>query len=791
MRQILMLLGAIFFSGISTLYAQIQEDGIPASIAGAVSSKVPFIKLNPDYQALEEQSNKKLVFAYPADWNQVFDLHCTHDTFGSLVVERLGFYSPEAKSLYFEVEDFTLAAGASFYIYTPDYTTIRGKYTSRINPSNGRMAFSPLPGDSLIVERVNVLGSEPSAPFTISRFYHDFFGIIGSEQSTLKSSGSCEVDIACFEGEEWQREKRGVCRILSGGSLCTGSLVNNTLEDARPFLLTANHCINNQVQADNSVFLFNYEHADCYGITESNEQSISGGQLRATTYHLDFALLELAFAPPPSYNPYYLGLNLNSDTAKHTTVIHHPMGDVKKISKDFETPVVANYGGGYDNFSHWKVLQWDLGTTEGGSSGSPLMNQNHLIIGTLTGGEATCNHFFNDFFSMIHLAWDAYPMPSQQLKYWLDPLGENPSSIRGYDPYAFQSAPEARAGLIHPQTLTGRPIDLIDLSLGNIDTWSWNLAGSEFGSSSLPNPASVTYSSPGNYTVQLEVTNNYGSNAYTLPDPIMVRDACIDIHHIAIDETLSLATNQEGDYYLGNNSFDVQKIAERFRLPTNDYWVHGIYIHPGMVNPSFSGETFNLVIWEGASFPGLVIYSESYTVEDLIPNAWNFLPFTSPIYVDGNFYAGIEPANPDNNSLILSQTSLRGINGKNTIYLNYASNPGSPIWQKSNYLDSTLTGSLGIKVRLCEAINSVQETVSQTGIRVWPNPARDIIKIESTQSITQIDVYNQLGALLERRKSINMESAHPLSIGGLSPGVYYIEIQLLDGSRERERFIKW
>ena len=36
--------------------------------------------------------------------------------------------------------------------------------------------------------------------------------------------------------------------------------------------------------------------------------------------------------------------------------------------------------------THVRLEDWDLGTTEGGSSGSPLFNQDHRVIGQLHGG---------------------------------------------------------------------------------------------------------------------------------------------------------------------------------------------------------------------------------------------------------------------------------------------------------------------------------------------------------------------------------------------------------------------
>ena len=111
------------------------------------------------------------------------------------------------------------------------------------------------------------------------------------------------------------------------------------------------------------------------------------------------------------------------------------MGDVKKISIDNDSPIIADYGNGYDTESHWKIGEWNVGTTEGGSSGSPLFDENHRLIGDLTGGEAACGNSVNDYYTRFDLSWDTYSESSQQLKYWLDPQNIGVDTIDGYDPY--------------------------------------------------------------------------------------------------------------------------------------------------------------------------------------------------------------------------------------------------------------------------------------------------------------------------------------------------------------------
>jgi hypothetical protein len=68
--------------------------------------------------------------------------------------------------------------------------------------------------------------------------------------------------------------------------------------------------------------------------------------------------------------------------------IHHPAGDVKKISFGV-IDGIATYGGDVTGSGGYLRVHWTAGVTEGGSSGSGLITgtfPNDRFVGTLTGG---------------------------------------------------------------------------------------------------------------------------------------------------------------------------------------------------------------------------------------------------------------------------------------------------------------------------------------------------------------------------------------------------------------------
>ncbi len=254
-------------------------------------------------------------------------------------------------------------------------------------------------------------------------------------------SGDCNVDVNCTEGLIWQNAKRAVVKLIIDNTyICSGTLLNTTSNDEKPYLLTANHCINSPWQAANTVFYFNYESKSCNDpasfYPDPNDFVMNGAKLKATKYdywgRLDFSLLLLNETIPNSFSPYFAGWSASESAPEHTVCLHHPQGDVKKISIDFNTAETASFSTEFDAHSHWRILKWDIGVTEGGSSGSALFNQNYQVVGDLTGGEAACDYPYNDYYTKFHLAFDKYADSSEQLKYWLDPEATEVRSYAGF-----------------------------------------------------------------------------------------------------------------------------------------------------------------------------------------------------------------------------------------------------------------------------------------------------------------------------------------------------------------------
>jgi lysyl endopeptidase len=335
-------------------------------------------------------------------------------------VWRLRVSAPGALSVGFEFAEWELPEGSSLWLYDDAGTTAYGAYGAHNNKADGRMATMPFPGDAVVLEYVEPAEFVGRARLTVESVVHGYRDVLGHMAEEDKSgsyagSGGCNIDVNCPQGADWQDEKRAVCRTLSGGALCSGALINNSSNDGTQYLLTANHC----GSMNGAIFLFNYERNGCSSGSINPGQSVQGSTLMAASSSSDYRLVRVNPQIPASYGVYYAGWNKSSSAPSNTVGIHHPSGDIKKICFDNDPPT--------KNGSNWRIADWELGVTEGGSSGSPLFNGDGQIIGQLCCGQAYCGFVFNDYYGRMDLSFGG-------LSSYLDPVGSGAVGIGGYDP---------------------------------------------------------------------------------------------------------------------------------------------------------------------------------------------------------------------------------------------------------------------------------------------------------------------------------------------------------------------
>ncbi|MEL7163206.1 MAG: trypsin-like peptidase domain-containing protein, partial [Bacteroidota bacterium] len=242
---------------------------------------------------------------------------------------------------------------------------------------------------------------------------------------------------------------------INGRNTCTGFLVNNTNQDGTPFFMTADHCNVTTARAPSLVAYWNYENSFCRDVTPgSGDESggsngrrnifNSGGTLLATYPSTDFTLLLLDDPVPAAANAFYAGWSAELSLPRDTVIcVHHPRVQEKRISFSFQRVFRTFSRGGGDpdpNGNHIEVPDWDIGTTEGGSSGSPIFDRFGRVRGQLFGGDAACNNDFYDVYGFFHSSWTGGGTPDSRLSDWLDPCGTGQITIDGFDSADFPTS---------------------------------------------------------------------------------------------------------------------------------------------------------------------------------------------------------------------------------------------------------------------------------------------------------------------------------------------------------------
>ncbi len=339
-------------------------------------------------------------------------------------------------------EDVIIPEGDELYVFNPEKTFILGKFTSK-HLYEGQLGTELVPGETVIVEYY-VAPQNVSAMrgLKIATITHGYRTAAEFQEKAFGSSGSCNMNSICPDGDPIRDEIQSTVMLVSGSNgFCTGAVVNNTANDGTPYVLTANHCYSNPASW---IFRFNWASPTCNNPGSSPSfLSLSGATLRARRTPSDFCLVEItggletggtATVPtiPSFYGAFFAGWNRSDIPATSAHCVHHPSGDIKKISFDDNPLVEANGMGSTEPNSQWKVI-WDRNTTtEPGSSGSPLFDQNGRIVGQLWGGGASCTNLTSpDYYGKFSVSWDTDAAISSQLKHWLDPNNTGDTIIDG------------------------------------------------------------------------------------------------------------------------------------------------------------------------------------------------------------------------------------------------------------------------------------------------------------------------------------------------------------------------
>jgi len=658
----------------------------------------------------------------------------------------------------------TIPSGNELYVYNPSKDFILGKFTAS-HLYNGELGTELVPGEMTIVEYF-VPKESSIGNVNICTVTH---GYRTPNEFLLKAfggSGACNVNVNCPEGAAWTQQRNSVVMLVSGSNgFCTGALINNTLNDGKPYVLTANHCYSNPASW---IFRFKWESTSCINpSTSPTFQSLSGAVLRSQGTPSDFCLVEITGGlvngtVPAAYTPYFSGWDNTETISPSAVCIHHPSGDIKKIAIENNALISTNFGGSPSN-SHWGVLSWDLGVTEPGSSGSPLFNQNRRIIGQLHGGASACGaSVLSDEYGKVSVSWNpAGSTSSGQLKYWLDPNNTNASFIDGYDP-------------------SNAPTITLDAGLSNSTFIQTSLCGSNY----IPN---VTISNGGSQTVTTAVISysidggtaqNYnwnGSLAQFQTQVINLPPVQLLPGNHTFSATVSQVNNGVDELSI-NNATNTQFLVTAINQTSN-------LLKVTLLTDNYSSETYMEVL----SSNGTVVWfqgNESFAGTYGTNNTPGPTDPTSPLLDNTTYNWDVPLSLNDCYTFKIYDYYGDGLDG-------FMEDGSLSLANHNNINFYTLStpnfgAELGIVFKNNSAIGLVESENQE--LNVFPNPANDLLFINLPSSAKQISIVDIYGKLIYSETALL--DSHELKISSLASGNYWLKVDLTNGRTALERFIK-
>jgi hypothetical protein len=301
--------------------------------------------------------------------------------------------SPGAAGLRLHFSRCVLPDGVSVVVYDADEPSESyGAFTGAGPHDTGAFWTPTVLGDRVRVE-LRVTADAVGAPLALAldRVAHQYASpepmVLPGMHGQPKAAQSCEIDVQC-DSSFSSTVAHGVARIsfVSGGNTydCSGCLLNdNDATTQTPWFLTAYHCISTLQEANSCQFYWDYYASGCGG-TKPSLSSVPqswGATLIATSSQSDATLLKITGSVPGGRS--FVGWTSGAQTAGIAIYgVHHPAADVMKIS----------YGSITFEQQDFHDVVWTNGVTEGGSSGSPLLNASQQVLGQLWGGSSSCSN---------------------------------------------------------------------------------------------------------------------------------------------------------------------------------------------------------------------------------------------------------------------------------------------------------------------------------------------------------------------------------------------------------------
>lgn len=380
-------IAVIFSLLVSMVSGQVSTRELPYSAVNNLSrSGIPVVKMPPVDVASLLQQDAQDDPSRPWRFGYAHKVSLNLSNSGKWVsladdgrLWRLSIKSEGAYSINLVFDVYSLAPGAKLWVYKADGSSSIGAFTSFNNKDHGKFATVPVPDAEIVLELYEPAEMIGMSTISVSRVVHAY--------REFQDSKPCNINVMCSDIDElpyhdvWaDTTRRSVAMILldQNTRLASGALINNAANFDRQYFLTAKHVYEDESDLETMIFAFNYESSSCYdGSVAYFNESVQGAILIADHSSTDVALFELLELIPEYYNVYYAGWTRWGSFQGPVAGIHHPRGDIKKISYCEDAALIQDWSGNGNFYS----VPFSFGVTEPGSSGSPANATATLLPG--------------------------------------------------------------------------------------------------------------------------------------------------------------------------------------------------------------------------------------------------------------------------------------------------------------------------------------------------------------------------------------------------------------------------
>lgn len=405
--------------------------------------------------------------------------------------------------------EFNIPEGSYVEVRNPDGSQVHTYGAANASPmtkddsigDNGHNKFSALSivGETAVIEFFQGTGSSNQYKIAIDHIMQGYpeeeieLMMQPNNWDNIEPRSTCGAnerrDVQCWANShptEFERTRPVARLLINGSGLCTAWRVGSDNH-----MFTNEHCVGSQSELSNTEVWFNYQNTSCGGSSLEPTTIVSGQNLLASDYTLDYTLFTVTnFNSITGFG--HFGLDVRDAVSQEQIYIpQHGSGNPKELSieSDMNNGGVCRIDAVLANGRGTNTDMGYMCDTIGGSSGSPVLatSSNNVIALHHFGG---CNN------QGVRIA-NIWPQVSSHFG-GVIPIGDNQGPPPG-DPTASFSYSASQ--------LTVSFTDQSSDNDGNIVSRSWDFGD---GNSSTATNPTHTYGSTGSYNVTLTVTDNDG-----------------------------------------------------------------------------------------------------------------------------------------------------------------------------------------------------------------------------------------------------------------------------------------